>query len=183
MDSPVIVCYMGGTCGDLVTALIDSQDFNGRHCPQRQRLKKPHLFADYKEMDQYLQHMSEKYRSVPSHSMQYHIDRKHRFLGIDVQDWSTAIWAATRFRDLHEPHVWKEMNRWCGADSVEAYAQNLIDFGSLVRQHAQHVISLESIRSGCAIDKLSSIIELDSSAKDLYDKWLLNNEAMHNTNS
>jgi hypothetical protein len=186
MDSPVIVCYMGGTCGDLIAAMIDGRDVDvsgqAMHPAQRQRLKKPHLFANEIEMDLYLAQISKTYRSIPSHAIEYHMNQKHDFLGIDVSDWDTAIWAATRFKKIHAPQVWQEMTKHCGAATVEAYAENLIDFGSLIRQHARHVIPLEYIRNGRAVDRLSSIISLDKSAHNLYKQWLLSNETMHNTN-
>jgi len=64
-----IVCYTGGTCGDLITAMIDDRDstfyFKAvMHDKQRQRLKKPLSFANDEEKDDYLQQISEQYNSI-----------------------------------------------------------------------------------------------------------------------
>ena len=73
-----IICYAGGTCGDLITALIDSKGAYFRNKAvmfeqERLRFKKPHTFVDDKERDQYLAEMTLKYKSVPSHDLQYHL--------------------------------------------------------------------------------------------------------------
>ena len=44
----IIVCYTGGTAGDIVARIIDNQELS----KDRQRLKKPHLFFSDKEKDQ-----------------------------------------------------------------------------------------------------------------------------------
>lgn len=167
-----IICYTGGTCGDLVTALIDSQGtyFRGKAVmldQERLRFKKPHTFANDVEKDQYLNEMSAKYRSIPSHDLQYHINRKHSFIGITVTTWSSALKAAQRFKDLHRPHVWAEMTAACGADSIESYAQIMIDFSKVVVQHTDKIITLESIQQGTALD--NPILQLAS--KNFYKNW------------
>jgi hypothetical protein len=45
------VCYCGGTCGDLISALIDNSDAylhnnTVKHASLRERLKKPHQFQN-----------------------------------------------------------------------------------------------------------------------------------------
>lgn len=168
-----IICYAGGTCGDLITALFDGQGTHFRNKavvlkPDRERLKKPHTFATDNDKDTYLKDIALKYQSVPSHDLQYHVERKHNFIGITVQDQEVALWAAQRFKDLHRPHVWAEMSAACGADTVEDYAQMMIDFSNLVAQHTNNIITLESIRDGTVLT--NSI--LANSSTNLYKNWL-----------
>jgi hypothetical protein len=88
-DNLKIVCYTGGTCGDLITAMIDHRDsmFAHRavmHDMYRQRLKKPLTFADDIEKNQYLLDISKKYHSIPSHDLDYHVKQLHEFISIPV---------------------------------------------------------------------------------------------------
>ncbi len=183
MDSQdiTIVCYTGGTCGDLVTALIDSSDtkFNCAlktvvHLPERARLKKPHLFASDADKDQYINDIRKNYSSIPSHDLDYHVRRQHVFVGITVQDLDTALWAAKRFRACHRPHVWEEMQRLCGANSVENYAQVLIDFSNMLATHTDKIVKLEDIKHGTVIPILENMLScsISKGSKNLYQNWL-----------
>ena len=174
-----IVCYTGGTCGDLISALIDSKDIKFQyktvhHSILRQRLKKPHTFADDVEKDQYLHAMSTQYLSVPSHDLDYHIRCNHQFISITVQDFDTAVWAATRFRNCHRPHVWQEMQNKCGAKSINDYAQLLIDYSNMVANHTKNIVQLEDIRNGQAIVTLEKLLGIQVSKKtnNVYQNWM-----------
>ena len=174
-----IICYTGGTCGDLLSALIDPLDciFQNKtvfHDIKRQRLKKPHTFSSDEEKDQYLNEIAVCYNSVPSHDLNYHVLRKHSFISITVQDFNTALWAATRFQRCHRPHVWKEMTDQSGADTIEKYAQLLIDYSVMVAQHTENVVQLEHIRNGLAIESLEKCLNytLTKPARNLYQNWL-----------
>ena len=167
-----IVCYTGGTCGDMISAILDpaGADFKNTTVmlvQDRTRLKKPHLFESDTEKDQYLIEAEKKYQSIPSHDLDYHIRRGHDFVGITVQDKTVALWAAERFKKLHRAHVWKEMTAACGADTVEGYAQMMIDFSNLVIQHTNKIITLESIKAGTVLqNQLLSTVN-----KNLYQNW------------
>ena len=168
-----IICYTGGTCGDVITALFDSTSTSYRGSTvmidaNRSRLKKPHEFVDDKDKDQYLVDIAVKYQSIPSHDLAYHVRQRHEFIGITVQDWNVALWAAQRFKDLHRPHVWTEMAAACGVDTVEAYAQIMLDFSNLVLTHTNKIVTLESILAGTA---LQNPILCDTN-KDFYKNWL-----------
>jgi hypothetical protein len=171
-----IICYTGGTCGDLLAALIDPTGckFNNQtvvHTPDRIKLKKPHLFTSNNEKDQYLVDVSEHYKSTPSHDLNYHIDRKHSFIGITVQDKKIANWAAKRFKNLHRPHVWEEMCKACGAQTIDDYSQILIDYSWLVSQYTDTLIKLEDILNGNAIESLEKI-GITNVSGNLYRNWL-----------
>jgi hypothetical protein len=175
-DRLKIVCYAGGTCGDLISAMIDStharfQNTTVIHSTERQRLKKPHTFSNDEEKDQYINNISTQYLSIPSHDLDYHVRRSHGFISITVQDFNVAMWAARRFRGLHRPHVWQEMQTACGASSTEDYAQLLIDYSNMVVNHTMDVVKLEDIRNGHALDALSKL-GINSQHKNLYHNWL-----------
>lgn len=183
-----IVCYTGGTCGDLITALIDASnikfDFFLKtliHDPTRSQLKKPHLFSSNEDKDSYLQDISKQYNSVPSHDLEYHTLRGHLFISITVEDFDTALWAAQRFKDCHRAHVWEEMINKCGAKSVKDYAQILIDFSRLVRQHTDKIVKLEDIKNGNVIEPLEKIINhsLPQKNRNIYRNWLDIQNNMH----
>lgn len=178
MDSsilkPVIICYTGGTAGDIVSRIIDPREL----LPDRQRLKKPHLFSSNEEKDQYIKNSI--WDSLPSHNFEYHRAQQHNILGIQCRDMQSALWAATRFKNRHRPRVWEEMSRACGATNIEQYAQMIIDFGNMIANYTTNVLYLDRIIAGHAI---ADLLELNVSVtgKDLYTDWLIN-ETMHNTN-
>lgn len=176
-----IVCYTGGTCGDLVTAIIDNRGTELNYekgtvtiSPDRSRLKKPHQFDGVDSKDFYLQSIKKQYLSIPSHDLEYHLLKHHNFIGIAVTDFDAALWAANRFKELHRPLVWKEMQSKCGAATVEDYARMLIDFSNLLKKHSQLLITLESILLGNAIESMENLLQqqIPAQNRDFYQKWL-----------
>jgi len=175
-----IVCYAGGTCGDLISALIDDRGAelnitNGTvSLPHhRAKLKKPHLFESNSDKDQYIQSIIPG-TSISSHDLDYHISRQHQFIGITVQDFNIAMWAARRFKALHRPHVWKEMQDHCGATIIEQYAQILIDYSRMLVEKTNRIVTLEDIVSNRAISSLNDRLKIKLSpiAQDFYQQWL-----------
>jgi hypothetical protein len=172
----MIVCYMGGTCGDLICALFDSEPadmYNNRVIlsSERQHLKKPHTFDNNEGKDQYLDNISKIYKSIPSHDIEYHIQRQHEFVGIVVEQLDTALWSSQRFKELHRPYVWKEMQRSCGAKSVEEYAQMMLDYSYMIKQCTSKIITLEEILNGQAVKKLQSMVK-EQLNSNFYHQWL-----------
>lgn len=171
-----IICYAGGTCGDLLVAMLDPRNTHIGNSSiklsnDRIRLKKPHDFADDREKQLYLDHTMTQYLSIPSHDFQYHATQGHSFIGITVTDWPTACWAAQRFRDLHAPNVWKKLKHECGATTIEQYAEILIHFGNLVSSKTDRLITLESILSGAVVEPLIDLTGLQPD-RALYQRWL-----------
>ena len=72
------------------------------------------------------------------------------------------------------------MSRACGANTIEQYAQMIIDFGNMIANYTTKVLYLDRIIAGHAV---ADLLELDMPVpgKDLYTEWLIN-EKMHNTN-
>ena len=174
-----IVCYMGGTCGDLISAMIDyrGSQFEGRkitHTHIRQRLKKPQLFVSDLEKDEYLKQVESEtdYRSISSHDMAYHINRKHSFIGITCDDFKIALKAAHRFKDFHRPQVWEQVQAASGAKTIEDYAQMIVDFSSLVRQHTTRTVKLESIMNKKVYSELNELLPIDKNGRNVYLNWI-----------
>lgn len=176
-----IVCYTGGTCGDLVTAVIDptgaelNHDLKTvMHLAQRAKLKKPHLFASTEEKVCYINEVKSQYQSISSHDLDFHVSQRHSFISITVQDPSTALWAAERFKNCHRPQVWEEMQKFCGATSVKDYADILIHYSNMVTDHTTKLIQLEDIVQGKLTSVIEDIIEIpvSESGKAFYQSWL-----------
>jgi hypothetical protein len=171
-----IICFTGGTCGDILTVMIDSTEVDLSHTwlglsAERCRLKKPHTFCNDLEKNLYLDQVSLLYNSIPSHDLDYHVRQRHNFISITVKDFGVALWASTRFKEIHRPHVWEEMQRVCGATTIEEYAQRIIDYSNMVQQHTDCIVTLERILSGHAIEDLSQWIKTDLNI-DIYKRWL-----------
>lgn len=175
---PLIICYMGGTCGDLISAMIDPRDSDiGKkiqHCHIRQQLKKPNSFQTDDAKDLYLKQLETKtdYKSISSHDFHYHIRKKHSFIGICCDDFTVALTAANRFKNLHRPSVWESVKTGCGVHTVSDYAQMIIDFSNLTRQHTNKIVQLESIFSGSVLSELNEIVAIQENGENVYRTWL-----------
>jgi hypothetical protein len=182
MDSDLIfVVYMGGCCGDFVAAAIDNRDCelnrvqNRMRLPEhRERLKKIHLFDNDDERDQYVAVMSEQYRSIPSHDLDYHLRRHHRFIAVTVTDVDTAQWAAHRFQHSHRPEIWRKFCQQFGVKTLDNYAELVLNYSKMIRTKTPDIIALEDILSGHALTRLDSILgsDLNTTQQEFYQQWL-----------
>jgi len=175
-----IVCYTGGTCGDIITAMIDNRDVAMQNGAvflgvDRGRLKKPHSFNSTQDKDQYISQATLLYNSIPSHDLEYHVQKQHDFVGIVVDAPDTALWAAKRFKQLHRPHVWEEMQRNCGAVEIQDYAEILIHFSNLVKTKTTKLLQLERIIAGHAVHDLAHLVDTAIDA-EIYKTWMQQNE-------
>jgi len=174
---PIFVVYMGGTCGDLVTSVIDNQTNTLNTSKMnmqviRSLLKKPHIFRDNEEKIQYINEVTTLYKSLPSHDVEFHKEQKHDFLGIAVETEELALWAAIRFKKLHRELVWEQICKWHNINKVEDYATMLLNYSSgVIRPATNKIITLEEIVNGKLIESLHNygINETDES---LYKNWL-----------
>ena len=184
-----IVCYLGGTCGDLVVSMLDSRNSSIKSGavtsdPQRQRLKKSWQFENDEQRDIYLSQIQVQYKSIPSHDADYHTRNHQSFIAIAVANRSTAIWASNRFKALHCSQVWEQMVATNGANSIEKYAQDMLDWGTWIQSYTNRIIKLEDILEGRADTKISSIIETQDIDVNFYNQWLqIQNENIHNYNT
>jgi hypothetical protein len=179
----IIVCYAGGTCGDLISAMLDARQCqicaNGSvQLPRdRCRLKKPHEFTDNQAKLSYINRCVGYYNSIASHDAAFHQDQAHEFLAVTVNSMKNALWAAQRFRDLHRPHVWQEMQNLCGARTVNDYAEILQHFSRMVAQTCKWHIDLSDIVLGQAVARLQDQ-KLDCD-QTFYDQWLNQNRRLY----
>lgn len=183
-----IICYLGGTCGDLVVAMIDGRNAtikNGSVStdPDRQQLKKSWKFSNDQDRNLYVDRIKQHYKSIPSHDPDYHIRNNQPFVAITVDTKSTALWASKRFKELHRTQVWKEMTAANNAGTIEKYAQDMLDWSSWIKEQTKRTIRLEDILDGRADKQISSIITIESAGVDFYKHWLqAQNENSNNSN-
>lgn len=134
------------------------------------------MFPSNKDKDDYLTQVvtDTDYRSISSHDLLYHVDRKHSFIGITCDDFDIALKAANRFKNFHRPHVWNEMQSACGATTVDDYAQMIIDFSNLVKQHTGRTVKLESIMNNNVLHELNNILPtpIDKNGHVVYLNWI-----------
>jgi hypothetical protein len=173
-----IVVYTGGTCGDLIGALIDPTtakltDTTITLDSMQTRLKKLSNFSNDNEKDIYLSNV--KFASVTSHDLEYHKSRNHKFISVIVEDFELALWAATRFKNLHRTHVWQEMSKISGANDIDEYAQVILDYSNMVKSFAYLTINLKEIVEGTVLRQIQKIIEPSLKAEKIYKQWLLAN--------
>ena len=179
-----LIVYNGGAAGDLVSAILDhrgshiTDEGRVRHNPNREGLKKPHIFGTDLHKDMYLTQAFGYYDSLPSHDIQYHIARQHEFIGVVVRTKPAALWAAERFRKLHTDSVWQEMQAAAGVKDTDGYSQMMMDFSNLVAEHTTSVLTLEDILQGHAVQVLESITgePVSDIGQEFYRQWLLHNK-------
>lgn len=176
-----IICFMGGTAGDLITAVIDSAGVEVNNGSitlpiSRALFKKPHNFNNDFEKDTIIETTS--YQSISSHDYEYHQQRGHNLLCIGIDDMPSAMWAAVRFKNLHRPQVWTEMTQKCGANSIEEYAQMYIDFTNMVRQNPKvRILNITDILTGKLLEVLTEMgITTDRRAEEIYTAWTKTNK-------
>jgi len=169
-----IVSFMGGCCGDLITAMIDptgvilENDYIVIQ-DERDKLKCPILFKTDQEKDIYINNMKNKYLSLPSHQMEYHIEKKHKIISIITFDFKIALWAAGRFSKLNQHKDWYKND--IGFNSTEEYAKNIIKYSEFVNTQVKNLISLEDIIDGKAVESLSKCVDTPID-KNIYELWL-----------
>lgn len=179
-NNNVIVVYMGGSCGDFLTSLLDNTDteidykLKRMFIPQeRCGFKKPHLFQNDEEKIEYMEKTFLKYKSIPSHDSAWHIRQNHKFIGIKVSNPNTAKWAADRFKNLHRPHVWEEMKNITGTNTVEGYSELLLNYGSTIEKYASTIVDLDDILNGLILEKLPSMgYSLSKGYKELFKQYI-----------
>jgi hypothetical protein len=67
------------------------------------------------------------------------------------------------------------MTAFCGADTVESYAQMIMDFGNMLANYTDNLLYLDDIINGNAIRQLNEL-GYQTPGEDKYKKWLRDNE-------
>ena len=172
-----IICYMGGTCGDLVTSVIDSTnstlDKSRIHTTMdRSKLKSGLFLKTEAEQLNYIKEMESKYLSIPSHNIDLHVKYQHSFITIVTENYGLALWCATRFKNLNTlNNVWTNMY---GNDAIpDRHADSIIQSCKYLSLHTDRIIMLEDILSGNLLSNLSKYVKTPLNEK-LNEEWLSN---------
>ena len=176
-----IVSHIGGTCGDLIAAVIDSTDVSFRSTYavklplSRLSLKRGILNTD-EEINQYLLEIFKKYKSVSSHlplsDVVFYDNIK--IITPVVYDKDIALWAANRFTSANLVKPYNHINGSV-CENDEEYANILLDHTKYmvgINPNSSAIfIDVKDIVEGNLINKLQDHIdtELDS---NFYQQWL-----------
>jgi len=160
-----IIVYPPGSGGNLVSAVIDNTNYRytGVHFEtNRNRLRTRsymELMSD-QDRDNYISKLSLIALSLPSHTLEYHIDRKHDFILIAPITDIEINWCIERFSKIHTENAHLVTN-------IEGYR----DFVQKGLAHTTKVISVEDIYSGRLLERLKEYITTPLN-EQLYCTWL-----------
>lgn len=173
MECQMLVVFAGGTCGDIVCELIDKGTMPIFEDKYRSKLKHLDQFKDDAEKLKFMKEAENKFKSIPSHDLDFHIEHQHNFIGITATDSQDRLWASERFKRKNQPESWQVMTAISGADSIESYAEVIDQMTQRIQITKQPTIDLKDIRKGQLIERLNALnIQLISGAKDHYQQWL-----------
>jgi len=105
--------------------------------------------------------MSLKYLSLPSHIIEYHINRKHDFILIAPVTDIEISWCIDRFSKIHTEIKDLVEN---SEDGYKAFVEN-------GKQHTNKIITVEEIYSGKLLDRLKQYVTTPLN-EQLYHTWL-----------
>ena len=176
----MIICFAGGTAGDIVTALVDNKNCeinknsgSVKIPKDRSLLKKPHLFLNNQQKTDYIEDMNKKYSSIPSHDLDYHLAEGHTFIGIICQNEKLRLMASKRFKDLHKSKIWKEMSDVSSSETVKQYADDIFHMSKKMLDSKNYCIELSDIINGNLINVLNkNNIKIEEENKLFYKEWL-----------
>jgi hypothetical protein len=161
-----IIVYPPGAGGNLVSAVIDNRYYyyDGIHFhtfrKKLRTLDDTETMTD-EERDSYILEMSSKYLSVPSHIIDYHINRKHDFILIAPVTDVEINWCINRFIKIHP--ILKNLVE-NSEDGYKVFVEN-------GKQHTDKIITVEEIYSGKLIDRLKEYVTTPLN-EQLYHTWL-----------
>ena len=161
-----IIVYPPGAGGNLVSAVIDNNlyYYTGVHFEtyrKKLRMKSYIESMTDEDRDNYILEMRSKYLSLPSHIIEYHINRKHDFILIAPVTDIEISWCIDRFSKIHT--TVKDLVE----NSQEAYR----DFVKNGKQHTNKIITVEEIYSGKLLDRLKQYVTTPLN-EQLYHTWL-----------
>lgn len=163
-----IILYTPGTCGNMVTAVIDNNGYNfdGKHYEcfnERKKLRNTfyqRTMTD-EDRDNYIIEIAKKYKSLASHQYNYHIDRGHQYILVIPSTDEEIQWSIHRFNNIH-PHI--AMN----VTNAPNYYNNFINEA---KQHTNKIITLTDIWSGNLLNRLKEYISTPLD-EEVYYQWL-----------
>ena len=175
MHLPIdIVAYTGGSCGEMVTAVIDptGYHFNGRYLEllkyDRSKLKNREWDFSLSNIDRdnVINELALKYKSLPSHKIDYHVLRKHDVIFIDSTEPGIDEWVFNRLHDIHGKNEWLNLEK-----DKEVFFNNLQENQQVMLSIAKRVIKLRDILEGKLIDVLKTYVSTPLN-ESLYYTWL-----------
>jgi len=161
-----IILYPPGAGGNLVSAVIDNRYsyYDGVHFhtfrKKLRTLDDTQIMSD-EDRDAYLKQMGEQYLSIPSHSIDYHIKRKHDFILIAPVTDIEIKWCIERFSKIH-PAL-----KHLAENTEQAYK----DFVINGKQHTNKIITVDEIYSGKLIERIKEYVTTPLK-EHLYYTWL-----------
>ena len=161
-----IIVYPPGAGGNLVSAVIDNKFYyyNGVHFEtHRKKLRMKSYIESMTDIDRddYLVEISSKYLSLPSHLIDYHINRKHDFILIAPVTDTEINWCINRFAKIHTTIKDLVENT---EDAYKAFVEN-------GKQHTKKIITVEEIYSGKLLERLREYVTTPLN-EQLYHTWL-----------
>lgn len=176
MNNFNIICFNGGVGGALVNAVIDDTDTKIVNSiiemkKDRVRLKNFQALKTDQEKLEYLNFAKIKYKSIPSHDLEFHIRYQHDYIAIGTLDHKTAIKASERFKNVHGPHVWEGLQKFCKINTVEDYAMVILTSTELMFKHTPKIILVEDILAGNLLNQLSKYVKTPLN-EIVYREWL-----------
>lgn len=177
-----IVCFAGGTSGDLVVAMIDSLDcgyeINDHRInltKDRSGMKKPWMFKNADEKRNYITDTFEIYDSLPSHDIDFHIGEKsENVIGITCFDKVLRDKSASRFKNLHRSEVWDSLTKVTNTTTLDQYSNDILEVSKKLKNNFL-TIDLSQIVGGNLLDPLHQMgFDITVKSGSLYDDWLTN---------
>lgn len=157
----------------MISATIDNSNyqFDGSifypvNNVERMHLRVTHFVSTMTDTDrdEYIEAVSKKYKSIPSHLFNYHISRKHDCLLIDSSEFDMNMWRLKRMASLYESARQKH--------SLDIEYVN--DNCAVMREIATHFprqITLRDVLEGNLIKRLIELGHTDLN-ESLYYDWL-----------
>jgi hypothetical protein len=161
-----IIVYPPGAGGNLVSAVIDNKlyYYNGVHFETyRKKLRMKSYIESMSDIDRddYLVEMSSKYLSLPSHLIEYHINRKHDFILIAPVTDAEINWCINRFAQIHTKIKHLVEN---SENGYKVFVEN-------GKHHTNKIITVEEIYSGKLLKRLREYVTTPLN-EELYYTWL-----------
>ena len=179
-ESKTIVCFAGGTSGDIVVAVMDPK--NCKHDPEKARIKIPKDRAEMKmfwtfqgveQKNNFIRKTFENYDTIPSHDVNFHISQgAENVLGITCFDKDLRDRSAKRFKAIHTDQDWDSLLKVTKTETVDQYSDDILSISKKLNDNFP-TIDLSSIINGTLIEKLGALgYQIPDVGISLYDRWI-----------
>ncbi len=169
----IVVYFLGGYAGDLVTSVMDSTGCvvvpSGKiSMPMERKIFKGSHIHTEEEKKFHYERLSKLYKSIPSLHIEYHLKEKHNVIAVTgTTKWAFKL-AATRFINLHTPNAAKKIYN---KETVEELAEYYEHESTKSLNLGVPVLFFEDIIAGSLLEKLKEFTDLPLD-KTIYDVWL-----------